>query len=193
MAVPNDELASTLEKAAKALRSPAAGIAEGRFDDWTKRGRIPTYPGPDDDEAPELGPDGKPKPKAPPVSTADAERDRLENEQAARYQDEWRTLKKRAEADALRIARLVEIGNPPRPKAAPDNMQGCELCTEAGLKKDGKVIPYEHTSNVGERLHRDKRLCTPHYDYIRKHDVEPSKDQTRHWWSHGTWKVPVHA
>jgi len=171
-------LAQTFEAAAKALRATGV-VTWQRLHDWRPTPHIPTYPGPDDD--------GEQK-QRPPRSAAE-EQDRLENAQASRYWTELSTTAPRARADAQRITRLCDIANHPNRKGSVSNTQGCELCTLAGLKQNGAAVPFDHRSNVGERLERDMFLCQPHYLYVQRHDHPPTTEQTRHWSTTGTWKV----
>lgn len=72
---------------------------------------------------------------------------------------------------------------------APITPKGCDLCTDAGLKQDGQPIPWEHKGNVAGRLPKDMHLCNAHYYFVYNRGYAPSSDQTRHWWTTGTWKV----
>ena len=175
-------LAGELEHAAKVLRASGQDTWQ-RLHDWTPAPRIPTYPGPDDEDEDE---EGKP---VRPVRSIEDERDHLEKAQASRYWSELATLVPRIDADTRRIRRLVEIANTPNRKGSVSNSQGCELCTQAGLKHNGQPVPFDHHSNVGERLPRDMFLCQPHYLYVQRHDHAPTAEQTRHWSATGTWKV----
>lgn len=174
-------LASELERTARTLRE-AGQETWLRFDDWTPSPRIPTYPGPDDEQDEE----GKPLRR---LRSVDDERDRIEDAQAGRYWLELAALILRVDADSRRLCRLVEIANHPNRKGSVSNTQGCELCTQAGLKQNGQPVPFDHRSNVGERLPRDMFLCQPHYLYVQRHDHAPTAEQTRHWSATGTWKV----
>lgn len=135
-----------------------------------------------------------PDEKAPTVDRRDRDADR----RTAGYAAEYGSLLARLERDLLRVEELHAVAKrPDAPKPAPHNQQGCELCSAAGLKRDGKPIPFEHTSNVGDRLNRDMRLCDGHYWVIYRQAVTgkmgkgwtPSPAQTRHWWTTGTWKL----
>lgn len=172
-------LASELEETARLLREHGDKTWH-RFDDWTPTPQIPTYPGPDDDD------EGQPVRRE---RSAEDERDRWERVQAGRYWSELTTVVPRVSADAHRLRRLVEIARHPNHKGSVSNSQGCELCTAAGLKQNGQPVPFDHRSNVGERLPRDMFLCQAHYLYIQRHDHAPTTEQTRHWSATGTWKV----
>lgn len=174
-------LADALEQTAKALRE-SGETSWHKFNDWTPTPRIPTYPGPDDDE----DPDGQP---VRPTRSAEDERDRLEEAQAGRYWSEIATIVPRVDADTRRLKTLVAIATKPNRKGSVSNAQGCELCAAAGVKQNGQPVPFDHHSNVGERLPRNMYLCQPHYLYVQRHDHAPTNDQTRHWSATGTWKV----
>lgn len=174
-------LAAELEQTAKALRESGEKTWL-RIHDWTPTPRIPTYPGPDDEE------DEDGRPVRPPRSAED-ERDRFEDVQAGRYWSELAAIVPRVDADTRRLRRLVAIANIPNRKGSVSNTQGCELCAQAGVKDNGKPVPFDHHSNVNERLPRDMFLCQPHYLYVQRHDHAPTSEQTRHWSATGTWKV----
>ena len=174
-------LADELEQTAQALRKSGAKTWQ-RIHDWTPTPRIPTYPGPDDEE------DEDGTPVRPPRSTEE-ERNRLEDAQASRYWSELAAIIPRVDADTRRLRRLVAIANVPNRKGSVSNAQGCELCTTAGVKANGQPVPFDHHSNVGERLPRNMFLCQPHYLYVQRHDHAPTCEQTRHWSATGTWKV----
>lgn len=176
-----DAIATELEKAARAIRA-SGQETWARFHDWQPAPRIPTFPGPDDEQ------DETGRPIRRERSSED-ERERLENAQAGLYWTELAVVAPRLYDTAVRMTRLVDIANIPNRKGSVSNLQGCELCTQAGLKEGGKPIPFDHHSNVGERLSRDMYLCQPHYLYVQRHDHAPTAEQTRHWSATGTWKV----
>lgn len=185
-------IAEALEGAARALRKTGRPTWQ-RFHDWTPTPRIPAYPGPDDEQ----DEDGKVK---RPARTIEDERERLEDAQAGKYWAELAATAPRIFADANRLARLVDIANHPNRKGAVSNVQGCELCAAAGLKDGKNPIPFDHHGSVAGRLLRDTYLCDGHYRVIYRHGDPsrpgafiPTADQTRRWWTTGTWRLKESA
>lgn len=188
LAVDPDVLAGHMQKALDALR---AGGDETwvRFDAWTHSPRIPTFANQPDDEPDE---DGKPK---RPTRSMEDERDRMLDAQAASYWGELSALVARLDPDLQRLKELVQIANQPRPHTPKALIQGCELCTAAGLKQGKEPIPFDHRGNVAGRLSRDMFLCDGHYRIIYRHGDPtrpgwvPTSEQTRRWYATGTWRV----
>lgn len=169
-----DALVDELEPILRDFRKQGRD-AGNLFADWTVRPRIPTFPEANDGHE----------------RSIEDQRNHLENAKAAAYWSEWLTLLPRLRDDARRLKALMKIAGEPNRIGSVSNVQGCELCADSGVKQDGKPVPFDHRSNVGERLPRDMFLCQAHYLYVQRHDHAPTREQTRHWSTTGTWKVKV--
>jgi hypothetical protein len=71
---------------------------------------------------------------------------------------------------------------------APLDSPACDLCIEHGLPEPRGWDTY---GTVGGRLPNPRHLCNPHRWFIEDNGVVPTRDQSLHHYSKGSWKIRV--